>query len=141
MPDRSHAFAAFFLASLCAAPASADDLPDWLSLHGQSTFIVQYHPSFRSPYRGANSMAPQSVGDETFDATLFIGVRLWNGGAVYFNPEIDQGFGLSNTLGSPAFPAARLTRSATPIPIFGRSGSIFSNPSILVAMRRRSPMG
>lgn len=118
MPDRSHAFAAFFLASLCAAPASADDLPDWLSLHGQSTFIIQYHPSFRSPYRGANSMAPQSVGDETFDATLFIGVRLWNGGAVYFNPEIDQGFGLSNTLGVAGFPSGEAYKVGDTNPYF-----------------------
>ncbi|MGN6514231.1 MAG: carbohydrate porin, partial [Rhizomicrobium sp.] len=63
------------------------------------------HPSFRSPYRGANSLSPKSVGDETFDATAFIGARLWPGGAVYFDPEIDQGFGLSNTLGVAGFPS------------------------------------
>jgi len=97
----------FVTAVLCALSctgfARADDLPDWLSLHAQSTFVVQYHPHFRSPYQGANSLKPQSVGDETFDATLFAGVRLWPGAAVYVNPEIDQGFGLSNTLGVAGF--------------------------------------
>jgi high affinity Mn2+ porin len=33
------------------------------------------------------------------------GVRLWTGGSAYFNPEIDQGFGLSNTLGIAGFPS------------------------------------
>ncbi|MGN6517151.1 MAG: carbohydrate porin, partial [Rhizomicrobium sp.] len=54
------------LSSVLASAAQADDLPDWLSLHAQSTIVVQYHPSFRSPYRGANSLSPKSVGDETF---------------------------------------------------------------------------
>jgi high affinity Mn2+ porin len=99
---------------LCAAafvvPAHADDtseswLPDTISLHAQSTFVVQYHPSFKSPYRGTNSMAPQNVGDETWDVTLFAGVRTWDGGALFVNPEIDQGFGLSDTVGAAGFPS------------------------------------
>jgi high affinity Mn2+ porin len=85
--------------------ARADELPDWLNLHVQATFVDQYHPAFRSPYQGANSLAPQSVGDETFDATLFLGIRLWHGGVLYANPEIDQGFGLSDTLGVAGFPS------------------------------------
>ncbi|MBS0274295.1 MAG: carbohydrate porin [Proteobacteria bacterium] len=83
--------------------AFAAGLPDWLSLHAQSTFVLQYHPQFRSPYQGANSLKPQSVGAETFDATLFAGIRLWHGASLYVNPEIDQGFGLSNTLGTAGF--------------------------------------
>ena len=31
--------------------------------------------------------------------TLFAGLRLWDGGEAYANPEIDQGFGLSDTIG------------------------------------------
>lgn len=92
-----------FLGLLLCGAARADDLPDWVSLHAQSTFVVQYHPRFHSPYQGANSLTPQNVGDETFDATLFAGVRLWQGAALYVNPEIDQGFGLSDTLGAAGF--------------------------------------
>jgi len=88
----------------CGA-ARADELPDWLSLHGQSTLVEQYHPAFHSLYRGPNSLSPKSVGNETFDATVFLGVRLWHGGALYADPEVDQGFGLSNTLGVAAFPS------------------------------------
>ena len=61
----------FAAALFClAAPAvQAAESEDW-SLHGQATFIDQYHPAFRSPYRGANSLDPGSRGNETFDVTL-----------------------------------------------------------------------
>jgi high affinity Mn2+ porin len=77
-------------------------LTDRLSLHGQSTFVNQYAPHFREPYRGPNSLISKS-GRETWDATLFTGVRLWKGAEVWINPEIDQGFGLSKTLGLAGF--------------------------------------
>lgn len=79
--------------------------PETWAVHGQSTFVVQYHPAFRSPYRGHNSLDPGSRGNETFDATLFLGVRPWDGGEIWINGEIDQGFGLSNTLGIVGFPS------------------------------------
>ena len=88
-------------------PASPGDAPpqSW-ALHGQATFLDQYHPAFRSAYRGANSLDPGSRGDETFDVTLYAGVRPWAGGELWVNPEIDQGFGLSDTLGVAAFTSA-----------------------------------
>ena len=90
-----------------AHPASAaDPAPEVWAIHGQATFEAQYHPGFTSPFRGANSLDPGSRGDETFDATLYAGVRPWGGGEIWVNPEIDQGFGLSNTLGVAAFPSA-----------------------------------
>ena len=88
-----------------AAPASSDGAPETWSLHAQATFTEQYHPAFTSPYRGTNSLDPGSLGKETFDFTFFGGVRLWDGGEAYINPEIDQGFGLSNTLGVAGFPS------------------------------------
>lgn len=77
--------------------------PEWFSLHGQFTNVTQFHPAFRSPFHGPNSLAPGSHDAETTDATLFAGVRLWDGLEFYANPEIDQGFGLSNTLGVAGF--------------------------------------
>src|SRR5690349_9960296 len=44
---------------------------EWWSVHGQSTFVTQYHPRFTSPFRGQNSLDPGNRGNETFDATLF----------------------------------------------------------------------
>jgi high affinity Mn2+ porin len=86
-----------------AASATNDIVPDWLSIHGQFTNITQYHPSFHSPFRGPNSLDPGHRGNETIDATLYAGVRLWDGLDFYADPEIDQGFGLSNTTGAAGY--------------------------------------
>jgi high affinity Mn2+ porin len=40
---------------------------------------------------------------ETTDVTLYAGVRLWQGAEAWINPEIDEGFGLSGTLGVAGF--------------------------------------
>jgi high affinity Mn2+ porin len=113
-------------AALLAGPASADDA---LSLHGQSTFVYQYHPAFTSPYRGTNSLAPQNVGDETFDATLFLGIRLWDGGAIYVNPEIDQGFGFTDTVGVAGFPSGEAYKVGAVHP-YGRLQRLFMRQTI-----------
>lgn len=98
-------------------PAAAGEAQDW-ALHGQSTVIVQYHPAFRSPYRGANSMDPGSRGNETVNATAYLGARLWDGAEAWANGEIDQGFGLSNTLGIAAFPNGQGSKVGKSEPYF-----------------------
>jgi len=75
------------------------NFPDWASVHVQDTDIWQFHPGFTSPTRGPNSLDPAARGDETVTATLYLGARLTNELSVYADPEIDQGFGLSNTTG------------------------------------------
>jgi high affinity Mn2+ porin len=93
------------LAMTCA-PAFADDAaPEQWSLHGQFTNVWQYHPAFHSAFQGPNSLDPGSRGNETIDLTLFAGVRVWDGVELYLDPEVDQGFGLSNTLGVAGFPS------------------------------------
>ena len=101
-----------------AAPASSDGAPETWSLHAQATFTEQYHPAFTSPYRGTNSLDPGSLGKETFDFTFFGGVRLWDGGEAYINPEIDQGFGLSDTLGAAGFPSGEAYKVGEAEPYF-----------------------
>ncbi len=94
--------------SIAAPAARADDAPapaqDY-AIHGQATFVLQGTPGFPSPYAGANSLTPHQR-KETIDATLYIGVRPWAGAEIWANPEVDQGFGLSNTLGVAGFPSA-----------------------------------
>ena len=85
-------------------PAGPD--PDIVNFHGQTTFTWQGYPAFRSPYEGTNSLPGGGQGRETWDATLFAGIRLWRGAELWINPEIDQGFGLENTLGVAGFPSA-----------------------------------
>jgi high affinity Mn2+ porin len=75
------------------------------AVHGQATYTEQDTNNFRAPYRGTNSLTPDS-GRETSDLTLFVGARLWRGAEAWIAPEIDQGFGLDNTVGLAAFSSA-----------------------------------
>jgi len=63
---------------------ASDD--DRLSLHGQATFVEQAYPRIRSPYQGPNSLPASGEGRETYDLTLFAGLRLWQGAELWFNP-------------------------------------------------------
>jgi high affinity Mn2+ porin len=74
------------------------------SIHGQITYTVQADDGFHAPYAGPNSLTPAS-NEETVDATLFFGARPWRGAEIWINPEIDQGYGLDNTLGVAGFPS------------------------------------
>ena len=94
------------LAADAGAPTSDTAEPERWNIHGQITHVTQWHPSFRSPYSGTNSLTADSDNKETTDITLYLGVRLWKGAELYANPEIDQGFGLSNTVGLAGFSSA-----------------------------------
>jgi high affinity Mn2+ porin len=71
--------------------------PETWAVHGQATNVWLLQPAFRSPYQGRHSLSPAANGRETIDATLYAGIRPWPGAEIWINPEIDQGFGLSNT--------------------------------------------
>jgi len=77
---------------------------DNFAFHAQTTFVEQYDPPFHSPYTGPNSLIT-NLGRETWDATAYLGVRLWSGAEFWIDPEIDQGFGLSGTFGVAGFPS------------------------------------
>jgi high affinity Mn2+ porin len=81
-----------------AAPTDDSGAEQW-AIHGQSTYTQQYQPQFRSPYQGPQSLSPAANGRETFDATIYAGIRPWQGAEIWFNPEGDQGFGLGNSFG------------------------------------------
>lgn len=87
------------------ADAQSQAQPEIWAVHAQATLTLQGHPAFHSPYRGPQSLDPAARGNETADVTLYAGVRPWAGGELWVNPEIDQGFGLSNTLGIVGFPS------------------------------------
>lgn len=123
--------AAALLLALLPVAAHADNPPalagggesDAFAIHGQATFTDQYHPRFSSPYQGPYSLNPGQRGDETADATLYLGVRLWRGAEVWIDPEIDQGFGLSATLGVDAFTSGEAYKigKSTPYPKLPRA--------------------
>lgn len=98
-------------------PDDAEAAPQRFAIHGQITYVEQESGGFRAPYAGPNSLAPRS-GAETVDATLFLGARLWSGAEFWLNPEIDQGFGLSNTLGVAGFPSGAAYKVGKSKPYF-----------------------
>ncbi len=87
------------------------------AVHGQATYVEQEADDFRAPYRGPNSLSPR-MGRETVDATLFLGVRPWSGAEVWVTPEVDQGFGLDNTLGLAGFSSGEAYKVGANQPYF-----------------------
>jgi len=87
----------------------------WL-IQGQLTGIYQGHPRFGSPYVGGASMTSDLRPRETLSFGPLIGRRLWQGAALYFNPEFDQGFGLNSAVGMAGFPNGEAFRSGTTAP-------------------------
>jgi high affinity Mn2+ porin len=76
---------------------------DRFSIHGQTTFVEQGYPAFRSPYEGPSSLTGGAQGRETWDTTLYLGTRLWQGAEFWIDPEVYQGFGLDGTHGVAGF--------------------------------------
>lgn len=103
-----------------APPAPPADQPEEqvLALHGQATFVTQGTLAFTSPYRGQNSLDPAARARETADVTLYGGFRPWRGAEFWINPEIDQGFGLSDTVGVAGFPSGEAYKVGKSSPYF-----------------------
>ena len=103
-----------------AKPTVADGemVPQRFAIHGQATLVGQGNTRFRAPYAGDNSFDGSGEVRETFDATLYLGVSPWRGLELWANPEIDQGFGLRNTLGAAGFPSAEAYKVGKKSPYF-----------------------
>ena len=111
------------LGAVLARPVAAQSAPpeappETWAVHGQATVVDQATFAFRSAYRGPNSLDPGARGKETADVTLYAGVRLWPGMEAWINPEFDQGFGLSNTLGVAGFPSGEAYKVGMARPYF-----------------------
>ncbi len=100
---------------------AADKGPGSWEIHGQSTLIFQGYPPIRSPYEGTNSLPGVGQSRETWTTSAFLGVRLWQGGELYYNPELLQGFGLADTVGAGGFPNGEAQKSNFPFPRYNTS--------------------
>jgi len=89
----------FFSAQIISAQTDSFHTSNWTG-HFQATVIGQKHSGFPSPYKGENSLAdsvePAAV---SLTSTLFLGRRLWKGAAIYVDPEVAGGKGLSFATG------------------------------------------
>ena len=104
------------------SPASlADPESDRWEIHGQGTFLPQGYPAFHAPYSGPNSLTPAPQLQQTWSNSLFLNARLWEGGEVYYNPELLQGFGLNDTVGVAGFPSGEAQKSNFPYPHYNTS--------------------
>jgi len=101
--------------------ALSDPESDRWEIHGQSTYLAQGYPAFRALYTGPNSLTPSPQAQATWSNSLFLNVRLWQGGELYYNPELLQGFGLSDTVGAGGFPSGEAQKSNFPYPHYNTS--------------------
>src|ERR1700731_324185 len=74
--------------------------------------------AFRSPYQGLHSLRPGANGRETVDVTLYAGFHPWPGAEIWINPEVDQGFGLSDTFGVAGYPSGEAYKLGKSEPYF-----------------------
>ena len=86
-------------ASSSSTTTTTKETSQWYNFHIQGTSTTQGHPSFSSAIPdGPESMKSHEQTATANDVTLFTGLRI---GALelYADPEMDQGFGLSDTVG------------------------------------------
>jgi high affinity Mn2+ porin len=98
-----------------------DPESDRWEIHGQTTYLPQGYPGFRAAYSGPNSLTPAPQTQATWSNSLFLNVRLWEGGELYYNPELLQGFGLNDTVGVAGFPNGEAQKSNFPYPHYNTS--------------------
>jgi high affinity Mn2+ porin len=105
----------FFSCQLLLAQEANDSVrnKNW-NLHAQATVIPQYHFPFSAAYTGMNSLLTEEKAQTSFTATAYIGRRLWKGAAIYFNPEVAGGSGLSKALGVAGFVNGETFRIGSP---------------------------
>jgi len=86
------------------------------SVHFQQTVIQQWHQDLSPRYAGGNSLQARENAKLSLTTTLFLGRRLWKGAAVYFNPEVAGGSGLSGATGIGGAPNGETFRIGDPAP-------------------------
>ncbi len=88
---------------------------DW-NVHAQTTVLPQGYGPIHSPYASPQSLPGGGQFQATWTTTAFLGARLWDGGEVYFNPELAQGFGLNGTLGLAGFSNGEAQKAGAAFP-------------------------
>ncbi len=96
------------------------------SNHFQLTVINQLHSGFKAAYSGVNSLADSvEPGATSITTTLFLGRRLWKGAAIYANPEVSGGRGLSYSVGVAGAFNGETYRIGNPEPVLSLSRAYF----------------
>ncbi len=76
---------------------------EWWNAYGQFTYIYGWKQAFSAPYTNlngsTNSLLPNPEQSFTGSATLYVGLKPWHNGEVYFVPELIAEKPLSNLKG------------------------------------------
>lgn len=99
------------------AQSRIDSSKKW-SYHFQLTAINQTHPAFKAKYSGDNSLSSEAESKKlSLTTTLFLGRKLWKNAALYFNPEIAGGSGISSAKGVAGFTNGETFRIGSTEPV------------------------
>lgn len=104
-----------FLSLIIIIQNSFSQDKNW-SIHFQQTIIPQHKLRITAPYSGDNSLVDTSETQTSLTTTIFIGRRLWKGAAVFYNPELAGGSGLSQARGIAGFTNGECFRIGNPAP-------------------------
>lgn len=96
---------------LVAAEDNTADHEDWTARF-QTTYVRQTKPAMRALYSGDKSLYAGKEMSYSGTLTGYFGLRPWQGGELYLNPEITQGIPFSGLTGSAGFTNGELTRTA-----------------------------
>ncbi|MES2520577.1 MAG: carbohydrate porin [Bacteroidota bacterium] len=86
------------------------------SLHFQQTVIPQHKLKINAPYSGDFSLSDSAETQTSLTTTIYLGRRLWKGAAVFYNPELAGGSGLSQARGIAGFTNGECFRIGNPTP-------------------------
>ena len=87
-----------------------------VNFHFQLTTVTQHKFDMHAPYTGTNSLTPDAEDATTLTSTIFFGVRLWKNAALYINPELAGGAGISSAHGIRDFTNGEAFRVGDPAP-------------------------
>src|ERR1700680_474965 len=76
---------------------------DRLWISGQANIISQWHPAFRSPYQGRNSLSPEAQDASSRVLTLYTGLRLTGTAEVLCDVQETGGHGIGEAFGLAGF--------------------------------------
>ena len=94
-----------------AADEPADTTERW-NAKFQSTYVWQTKRPFHAAYSGTNSLSPLKERSYSFTATASLGLRPWQGGEIYIDPEAAQGVAFSGLTGLGGFTNGELARTS-----------------------------
>lgn len=103
-----------------AARAQEADGESW-NARFQATYVWQVKPAFAAAYSGAHSLRPEREKAYSFSATAAFGWRPWQGGELYFDPELVQGVPLSGLLGLGGMSNGEQQKTSSPNPTLYRA--------------------